>query len=289
MHNYLSKDVAESDFNLSLLSLSNGEISELLETISSSSDKYIDNIKKTSKNPGYIAVYPYDLIWNIDILSNISEQLALSLIFQNSLVERLEKQIIKKCIIPGSTSSLYNDYNALSSCLRPFIMKFSSDIRLADKIFSFSNYQYARNIVAENFLCSEKLILDLVKKEEALLFSSSFATRLIDLYGSDESKIFLKSKNDSVRLDAYKKCGVRKHISEMLVDTSANIRLAAASSLKYGDEKFLLLINDKSKNVFKEVVFKISAENLPLLIVNKHLKNAYFKKIFQQRIESARS
>ena len=289
MHNYLPKDVAEDNFNLSLLSLSDREISELLEVISSSCDEYIDNLKKTSKNPEYISVYPYDLIWNIGILSNISEQLALSLIFQNSLLEKIENHIIKKCIIPGSTSIYYNNYNSLASCLRPFVMKFSSDIRLADKIFSFSTYQYARDVVAENFLCSEKLILDLTKKEEALLFSSSFATRVINLYGSDESKIFLKSKNDSVRLDAYNKCGVRKHISEMLTDTSANIRVAAASSLKFGDERFSLLINDKSKKVFKEVIHKISSEKLPLLIASKHLKNSYFKRIFQQRMENSKA
>lgn len=269
MHNFSAKEVLRPDFDLSLLRISDQELDEL-------SLKYKEESKaQQEKSNKPYRIHHSSILHTIlgDILIK-DEVLVLSFIFDERIIQRLDE------LAGDQVSSYFDHYIVLLA------RKYSG---MGDKIISHSNILSFRATVLWQGLVSQALIQKMIKNGFILKVHPFFQEKVIGLYGSEEAKYFLASESDSVRLAAYNKIGAIKCIDAMLLDGSAKVRLRAVEVMDSNDERISSLINDSSKKVFGEVLKKIGDEKLPLLIGNKHLKDRYFKRYFEERFVTAKN
>ncbi len=269
MHYFSVKEVIKPEFDLSLLRVSDQYLDEL-------SFKYKEEEKtqQDRSNRSYKVHYSSILHTLFDNSLVKNESLILSFIFDERIIQRLDE-------LAGDQVSSYFDHYIIVLTKKYF--------GLGDKIISQSNILSFRATVLWQGLISRSLLEKMIKNGFILKVHPWFQEKVIGLYGSEEAKYFLASESDSVRLAAYNKIGAIKCTDAMLADKSAKVRLRAIEVMDSNDERISGLINDNSKKVFGEVLKKIEDEKLPLLIGNKHLKDKYFKRYFEERFVAAKS
>ena len=108
---------------------------------------------------------------------------------------------------------------------------------------------------------------------------------LIKISRDDVAKKAILEKDQDIRLAGYLKLGVSNYLDQMLKDKAAQVRKTAMESVPYFDPKINLLINERSKYVFVQVINKIEKKNLPLLLANSNMKEGYVRNMFNSRIK----
>jgi len=273
VHNFTAKEVLKSDFDLSLLRVSDQDLEEL--SLRYEEERKIQQAELSKRNLSYKCHYSsvFHSIFTEQFFSK-NESFFLSLIFDEKIIQRLN-------FITEDQVSGYFDHYAIT---------LSKKYRgLGDKIVLFSKINSFKSSLLWKGLVSQSVIESLIKNRVILNVHPFYQEKVIALYGSEEAKYFLTSESDFVRLAAYNKIGPIKCIDAMLADPSAKVRLRAVQVMDPDDERISGLINDSSKKVFGEVLKKIENEKLPLLIGNKHLKDKYFKRYFEERFLEAKN
>ena len=99
----------------------------------------------------------------------------------------------------------------------------------------------------------------------------------------------LSLKNDrskKVRKVAYGRLGPIGHLDDMLMDKSADIREVGISLAPFGYKKLSSMTNEIARGVFVRLIEKISKKDLPLLLVNRNLKDRWISSKFESRMNS---
>lgn len=271
MHSFTAKDVLNPDFDLSLLKFSEEYISDFVQKYEIEKSAAVAELKKENK---HYTPHWSSLILNV-IENDIPDSFTLSCIFDDAFVIKLRE------ITGDNYSESFFDY---------YVRKICRENRgLGDKIATHSEVEHFKGLVLWRGLASNSTVEKMIKNEFVLKTFPYFQENIVTLYGSEEAKVFLKSEYDTVRLAAYKKLGPIRHIDAMLADKSAKVRLYAVQIMDFGDERLSTLINDTSKKVFAEVLEKVPAKTLPLLIGHKFLKDRSIKKSFEARFELAKN
>jgi hypothetical protein len=271
VHSFATKDVLKPDFNLSLLKFSEEYIFDFVQKYEREKESAAAEFKKEGKS--------YSPHWSsimLNVIGNdIPDSLILSCVFDDTFIIKLRE------LTGDGYSESHFDYYVRKIC--------KENRSLGDKIATHSEVEHFKGLVLWHGLVSNSTVEKMIKNEFILKTYPYFQENIVALYGAEEAKVFLKSEYDTVRLAAYKKLGPIRHIDAMLADKSAKVRLYAVQIMDFGDERLSTLINDTSKKVFAEVLEKVPAKTLPLLIGHKFLKDRSLKKSFEARFELAKN
>ena len=109
--------------------------------------------------------------------------------------------------------------------------------------------------------------------ERAERVGEGFVLDMIQFVDGDKVTKYKKSNNASIRLAAYKKLGIGKHIDDMIKDTSAEVRKIAIEHMDYSDERLKKFTKEKTKGVFLLALLKCPKEMLPLFMINNMIRN----------------
>ena len=96
------------------------------------------------------------------------------------------------------------------------------------------------------------------------------------------------TKNEDIKILAYKKLGMVNYIDKMLSDKSAKIREIAVSYMDFGDIRIKSLTKEKTKKVLYSAILKAPADILPFFIGNDVIKKDYgLTDLFRRRMEES--
>lgn len=275
MHNFTIKEVSAPNFDILRLALEEEEISSIRT-------RFLNISLDIAKERGQFHPndYRHKRITVLDVYNrlNLSDQHILSFIFIEGLIRRC---------IPEDAKLTYPEYAEVhfSFSVRDSASKMEG---LGNKIFSHSpypvivNHAFSEGRVDTSYAIREVKAGGITKikglRDDLSLF-------FLNVFPPEDSKIFLESNSDKVRLAAYQKLGGFSYIGPMLLDKSAEIRRFAAEIMDYGDPRFKSLLKEKTKGVLQIALTKSPSGILPLFLSNPLVKKDYdVKSIFEKRM-----
>lgn len=275
MHKFTVKEVSAPDFDISQLALEEEEISSIRTRFLNIS---LDLFKESEQFP--LNDYRHKRITAVDVYKelNLSDQHVLSFVFIEGLIERC---------IPEDAKLTYPEYAVahFSFSVRDSVFKMEG---LGNKIFSHSPYpvivshNFSEGKVDTSYAIQAIKVGGITRVKGLPEFCSLF---FLNVLPSEDSKIFLDSDSDKVRLAAYQKLGGFSYIDPMLLDKSAEIRRFAAEIMDYGDPRFKSLLKEKTKGVLQIALRKSPTGILPLFLANPLVKKDYeIKSLFEKRM-----
>lgn len=108
---------------------------------------------------------------------------------------------------------------------------------------------------------------------------------VLSLFNAEIAKQAVLDKDQDIRLAAYIKLGVGENLTSMLKDRAAQIRKQALEVVPYNDPRINEMIGERSKYAFLYVIKKIDKNNLPLLLSNSNIKEAFLRQEFDSRLK----
>lgn len=275
MHKFTVAEVSTPDFDISKLALEEEEISSIRTRFLNIS---LDLFKESEQFP--LNDYRHKRITAVDVYNrlNLSDQHILSFIFIEGLIRRC---------IPEDAKLTYPEYaeGHFSFSVRDSASKMEG---LGNKIFSHSPYPAIVNHAFSEGKVDTSYAIQAVKAGGATGVKGlheNHSLFFLNVFPPEDSKIFLESNSDKVRLAAYQKLGGLAYIDPMLLDKSAEIRKFAAKIMDYGDPRFKSLLKEKTLGVLYIALEKSPSGILPLFLANPLVKKDYdIKSIFEKRM-----
>ena len=275
MHKFTVAEVSTPDFDISRLALEEEEVSSIRTRFLNIS---LDLVKERGQLPPND--YRHKRITAVDVYKelNLSDQYILSFIFIEGLIRRC---------IPEDAKLTYPEHAEahFSFSVRDSASKMEG---LGNKIFSHSPYPVIVNHAFSEGKVDTSYAIRAVKAGGATRIKGlrdDLSLFFLNVFPPEDSKIFLESDSDKVRLAAYQKLGGLAYIDPMLLDKSAEIRRFGAEIMDYGDPRFKSLLKEKTKGVMQIALTKSPSGILPLFLANPLVKKDYeIKSIFEKRM-----
>ena len=264
MHNFSTKDVEADDFDLSKLSMSKEDMSEILSELKDISEQ----IKAENRNNGELTVHPRFIVaYPCDIFRRsklITESVLLSCAFNSEYFNQIFS--LDTSLYRILMDSLFEN----KKVVKKILFYKHSPLSIKEHIlYKYFDMEYLDSFIEIDFLHS---------------LSTKSQQNFIEIISVKQAFEFTKSKIPKIRLLAYKKIGPIDHIDMMIKDSFAIVREFALKLLPREDPRLNLLIDDGSSNVFISLIYKITPEKLPILMGSKHLKSKHVRNIFDNKI-----
>lgn len=281
MESFTISEVSKESFDVSLLTYDKEELSILADKMN---DKYLLTLQEQRKI--YLPdSYYYNHVYTGRIFFDLIESDVQSTNWQLRFIfnESIKSDFLD--LLNFAYSSRGDNDHLIKSYVQDTIRGLSV---LHDKVFTDSKESIYRDSVIDYGLVKKSLAIAALKKNGPDYFSYSTQQRLLEFVSPDDAVPFTLSKNEDIKVLAYKKLGMVNYIDKMLSDKSAKIREIAVSYMDFGDIRIKSLTKEKTKKVLYSAISKAPADILPFFIGNDVIKKDYgLTDLFRRRMEES--